>query len=80
MLGQPVSTYAPALVDSGTTFVYASTPLFRAIHAHVKLHTPSLAREGYAIAHRTGEPLACRKWPAHMVSLMLPSPTEPESP
>merc|ERR1719217_116055 len=42
----PVSTYAPALVDSGTTFVYASTPLFRAIHAHVKLHTPSLTREG----------------------------------
>ena len=42
----PVSTYAPTLVDSGTTFVYASTPLYRAIHAHVKQHTPSLVREG----------------------------------
>ena len=42
----PVSTYAPTLVDSGTTFVYASTPLYRAIHAHVKQHTPSLTREG----------------------------------
>ena len=38
----PTSTYAPTLVDSGTTFVYASTPLFRAIHAHVKAHTPTL--------------------------------------
>jgi hypothetical protein len=45
-LNLPPSTYAPTLVDSGTTFVYASTPLFRAIHAHVKQHTPTLQREG----------------------------------
>ena len=45
-LNLPASTYAPTLVDSGTTFVYASTPLFHAIHAHVRQHTPSLTREG----------------------------------
>ena len=45
-LNLPTSTYAPTLVDSGTTFVYASTPLFRAIHAHVKQHVPTLQREG----------------------------------
>lgn len=42
----PAATFAPTLVDSGTTFVYASTPLYRAIHAHVKQETPSLQREG----------------------------------
>ena len=42
----PPNVYAPTLVDSGTTFVYASTPLFKAIHAHVKRHTPQLQREG----------------------------------
>ena len=45
-LGLPSSTYAPTLVDSGTTFVYASTPLFRALHVHLKAQTPSLTREG----------------------------------
>ena len=45
-LGLPASTYSPTLVDSGTTFVYASTPLYRAIHAQVKQSTPTLQREG----------------------------------
>jgi hypothetical protein len=55
----PISTYAPTLVDSGTTFVYASTPLYKAIHAHVKQHTPSLTREGGKVcAFLTPEQLA----------------------
>ena len=45
-LGLSASTYSPTLVDSGTTFVYASTPLYRAIHSQVKQSTPTLQREG----------------------------------
>lgn len=45
-LNLPPSTYAPTLVDSGTTFVYASTPLYRALHTHLHSQTPSLQREG----------------------------------
>ena len=42
----PVSTYSPTIVDSGTTFVYASTPLYRSLHAHLKAEVPALTREG----------------------------------
>ena len=45
-LGLPSTTYSPTLVDSGTTFVYASTPLYRALHAHLNREQPSLKREG----------------------------------
>jgi hypothetical protein len=45
---------APTLVDSGTTFVYASTPLYRALHAHIKAHAPPLERVGNKVcAHLT---------------------------
>jgi len=46
LAGVPASSYSPTLVDSGTTFVYVSTPLFKALHAHLKATTPSLTREG----------------------------------
>ncbi len=42
----PASAYSPTLVDSGTTFVYVSTPLFRALHTHLHAETPQLTREG----------------------------------
>jgi len=42
----PQSTYSPTLVDSGTTFVYVSTPLYRALHAHLHAEMPQLTREG----------------------------------
>ena len=40
------STYSPTLVDSGTTFVYASTPLYRELQARLQQATPALVREG----------------------------------
>ena len=40
------ASLAPTIVDSGTTFVYASTPVFRALHAHIKLQVPELERVG----------------------------------
>ncbi len=45
-IGLPSSVYAPTYVDSGTTFVYASTPLYRALHAHIQRHAPALRRLG----------------------------------
>ena len=45
-LGIAQSVYSPTIVDSGTTFVYASTPLFRALHNHIKGQAPELERQG----------------------------------
>ncbi|KAL1514842.1 hypothetical protein AB1Y20_003927 [Prymnesium parvum] len=45
-LSFPQSVYSPTIVDSGTTFVYASSPLFRALNAHIKAQVPELERVG----------------------------------
>ena len=45
-LALPMSALSPTIVDSGTTFVYASTPVFRLLHAHLKQQAPELERQG----------------------------------
>jgi hypothetical protein len=54
-LGAPTRALNPTLVDSGTTFFFAATPLWRAIHAQLKQHAPELRRMGphHVCAHMT---------------------------
>lgn len=45
-LNAPQRSLNPTLVDSGTTFFFASTLLWRSIHAQLKRHAPELRRTG----------------------------------
>jgi hypothetical protein len=45
-LGLPYRAYGRALVDSGTSFLYVPTPLWRALVRLLKARAPSLQREG----------------------------------
>lgn len=58
-LGVPSSVYSPALVDSGTTFFFAATPVYQAIHQRLRRACPALRRLGahHICAHLTMEQL-----------------------
>ena len=45
-LGVPTSALNPTLIDSGTTFFFASTPIWRALHSELKHHAPELHKHG----------------------------------
>jgi hypothetical protein len=68
----PVSAYNPAVVDSGTSFFFASTRLWRALHLRLRQHHPSLRRVGFHRACARMTPAELSAMPT--IALVLDGP------
>ena len=67
-----MSAYGPTVVDSGTSFFFASTLLWRALHLRLRQHHPSLRRVGFHRACARMTPAELSAMPT--IALVLDGP------